>query len=139
MGRAADPGGDIGLERGGCDIGMAGHHNLDQRRHAARHQRAQIARRPSAQRIRREDRRISLRLLAQSVERIKKLEIDRLFSPERSVIIEDGDPLILWHEVGRCRIGHCRDKVQDCSLGRRLLPRRKRVCLQWQSKGNQAK
>ena len=51
------------------------------------------------------------------------------FRPERAVVIEDGDALDGWDEVGRAVLRHLRDELADGPLGRAVVPRGQRIGL----------
>src|SRR6266550_2196657 len=62
-----------------------------------------------------------------AVEREHDLEIHRLLSPERAVVVEGRDALVRWNEVGRTFLGNLRDEFSDGFLRRAVVPRRQRV------------
>ena len=64
-----------------------------------------------------------------AVEDEGELHIHRLLDPERAVIVEGRDALIDRHEVGPALRRDARDKVEDRSLGRPLVPGWQRVAL----------
>src|SRR5207249_7260608 len=56
-----------------------------------------------------------------------KLEIDWLLGPQGAVVVEGGDALGGWHEVGRALFRHAFDETHDGIPGCRVVPRRQRV------------
>ena len=63
------------------------------------------------------------------VERKGKLNIHRVFAPQRAVIIEGRYPLRHRNKTGRTFAGHGGDKIQDRLLRLAVSPRRKRISL----------
>ena len=61
------------------------------------------------------------------IEREKELEVHRLLTPERAVVVEGRDALVRWNEVGRTFLGNLRDEFSDGFLRRAVVPRRQRV------------
>src|SRR5271155_6037778 len=59
-----------------------------------------------------------------AIEREQHLEIHRLLSPERAIIVESGDPLRLRNKLGRALLRHAVDKSQTGLLGCGIVPRR---------------
>ena len=57
-----------------------------------------------------------------AVEREGDLEIDRLFGPQRAVIVKGGDTLFDRREIRRAGRGHARDEVGDGFLHRAFVP-----------------
>ena len=62
-----------------------------------------------------------------AVEREIKLHWQRLFAPERAVIVKRGDALRHRHEVRRAGCGNLRDKRDDRPLGFAVVPRWQRI------------
>src|SRR6478752_5398887 len=52
-----------------------------------------------------------------------------LFRPERSVIVEDGDPLIGRYKISACFVRHCADELYDRLACGRIIPGCKKACL----------
>jgi hypothetical protein len=52
-----------------------------------------------------------------AVERVGELHVDRLFDPQRAVIVERGDPLRRRDEVGRSFPGHIGDEGDPGHIG----------------------
>jgi hypothetical protein len=50
------------------------------------------------------------------------LNVLRLLAPERAIIIKDGNPVLGPDEVQRALPGHFGDEIEDCPLGRALIP-----------------
>jgi len=73
-----------------------------------------------------------------AIEREGKLEIERLFGPQRAVIVECRDALLGRHEVRPALRGHARDKVGDGFFRCAVVPGRKRVVLRERRAGRMA-
>jgi hypothetical protein len=64
-----------------------------------------------------------------AIEREGELEVDRLFGPQRPVIVEGRDTLRDGNEVGAAVGGDARDEIGDGFLYRTLVPRGQRIAL----------
>lgn len=58
-----------------------------------------------------------------------ELKIERLFAPQRAIIVESCDPLGRWHELLAVLGRHACDEVDDGLLGGAIGPGRQRVAL----------
>ena len=63
-----------------------------------------------------------------AVEDENRLEIQRLFGPERAVVVEDGDAFGGRNEVRRAVLRHLLDEGEDGFLRCGVIPRRQRIC-----------
>jgi hypothetical protein len=61
------------------------------------------------------------------VEREKQVDVQRLLSPQRAVMIERGDALVRRHKVGLPFLRHLCHEFDDRLFGLAILPGRKRV------------
>ena len=56
-----------------------------------------------------------------------RLEIERLFGPQRAVVVEDRNA-VTWRDVVLAgRVGHGLDERDDARPGRAVIPRRERI------------
>jgi hypothetical protein len=100
--------------------------------------RSLLAGRPKRRRVTFEHRLEGLRVLPfrmlwrqrlDPVQRVGELHVDRLFDPQRAVVVERGDPLRWRNEVGRSFPGHVSDEGDDRLFRRAIVPRRQRIGL----------
>jgi hypothetical protein len=80
---------------------------------ARRRDRFQVALEHTLERLTRSPFRVFGPKRLHSIERERELEIDRLFGPERAVVVERGDPFRGRHEVRASLPRHARDEVDD--------------------------
>ncbi len=131
MARATNPFGDDGRELVGRIAGMRGPDDLQQPLLAGRADCFHVAFEDSLERLLL----LPLRMLRghrpDPVKGEGNLEVDRLFRPERAVVVERGDAFCCRHKIRAAFARHASDEVDDGFLGGALVPRghRVRLCL----------
>ena len=114
-------------ERLGGHAAMRRHHDCDQALLSAGHQRLHIAAEHGLERLLGLPFRVPRRHRPDFVEGESQLEIERLFAPQRAVIVECGDAQLGRHEIRRARCGHAGYEVGDGFLHRAVVPGRQRI------------
>jgi hypothetical protein len=66
------------------------------------------------------------RQLYHAVERENDLGVDRVLDPERAILVEGGEPVLGWHEIGTARLGRRADEIEDRSLRRAVVSGRQK-------------
>jgi len=110
-------------------LGSIGREIGDGRRQAAtaRDDRVAIAFNCSLKGLGRRPLRMLRRECLDAIEREGELHVDRLFSPERAVVVERGDALGRRHELRAAVPGHAGDEVDNRGLRGAVVPRRQRI------------
>jgi hypothetical protein len=122
MFRGADPVLGDPLELLGGVSGVGGHHQFQERMFAAGKERFEVALDRGLERLFLFPLRMLRRERLHPVDGKKELEIGRLLAPQRSVVIEDGNPLSRHHELLAAFLSNLFDELDDGLLRRGIVP-----------------